>query len=474
MEGLFPDADMVDVVLPAGDDRAVGGLAGLRRLLTLEHGELEVECGAPTRVVTGPSEGARATLALAVDADADGPAARRVSRSVVVVSGRHLDEVTAALSLLRTMRRTGAGALTDGPDDDVGAACDRLTAEVASTYPGFALRRLDWATICDEHRPLVDAADPVPGLQRWVARLADAHTAVHAQPRDHPLPITARVVEGRVVVAEVATGTAAAAAGVTRGWTVEGIDLDDLAARWGASPQSRPWLLGRRALSGPAGVPTIRTYRSPDGRRATVADVPGEVAWHDHLAVERLPTGSGYLRLRHWSPDDADAIDEALRSLSACERLLVDLRGNPGGSLVSAHEFRRRFVATPTTLGSVRYSVGDGSLSARFPIEVEPSDRQRWSGRVRVLIDGLTYSASEDAIQGLSQLPSVEIVGSPTGGGSGRPRSVRLLDDVVLTVSTALTYDHTGHCIEGAGVRPDRVLPLPAGRGGAAVADRGW
>ncbi len=47
------------------------------------------------------------------------------------------------------------------------------------------------------------------------------------------------------------------------------------------------------------------------------------------------------------------------------------------------------------------------------------------------------------------------VVGEPSGGGSGRPRSLRLLPGWTLTVSTALTYDREGRCIEGAGIPVD-------------------
>ena len=47
------------------------------------------------------------------------------------------------------------------------------------------------------------------------------------------------------------------------------------------------------------------------------------------------------------------------------------------------------------------------------------------------------------------------VVGRPSGGGSGRPRSLPLLPGMRLMVSTALTYDRTGHCVEGAGIPVD-------------------
>jgi carboxyl-terminal processing protease len=74
---------------------------------------------------------------------------------------------------------------------------------------------------------------------------------------------------------------------------------------------------------------------------------------------------------------------------------------------------------------------------------------------VVVLTDSLTFSASEDFLLGLQGLEHVTVVGRPSGGGSGRPRALRLLPGMTLTVSTALTYDREGHCVEGAGIPVD-------------------
>jgi len=65
----------------------------------------------------------------------------------------------------------------------------------------------------------------------------------------------------------------------------------------------------------------------------------------------------------------------------------------------------------------------------------------------------------------------VEVVGEPSGGGSGRPRSIPLLDDAVLTVSTALTFDHFGRCVEGRGIGVSRRAVGPTA---LDVADADW
>ncbi len=78
-----------------------------------------------------------------------------------------------------------------------------------------------------------------------------------------------------------------------------------------------------------------------------------------------------------------------------------------------------------------------------------------WPGRLVVLTDSLTFSSSEDFLLGLQGLDHVTVVGQPSGGGSGRARALRLLPGVTLTISTALTYDREGHCVEGAGIPVD-------------------
>jgi carboxyl-terminal processing protease len=51
------------------------------------------------------------------------------------------------------------------------------------------------------------------------------------------------------------------------------------------------------------------------------------------------------------------------------------------------------------------------------------------------------------------------VVGERSGGGSGRPRSVPLLRTWRLTISTVLTYDRSGRCVEGAGLPVDVEVP---------------
>ena len=164
------------------------------------------------------------------------------------------------------------------------------------------------------------------------------------------------------------------------------------------------------------------------------------------------------MRLSVWAAGHGveEAIDAAFADLRGCDRLLLDLRGNGGGNLVLAAGTRARFLRERTELGAIRYTIARGEHTPKFPLVVEPAAAERrWPGRLVVLTDPLTFSASEDFLLGLQGLDHVTVVGEPSGGGSGRARALRLLPGMTLTISTALTYDRAGRCIEGAGIPVD-------------------
>lgn len=472
MRGIFSGAERVRILLPSSG-APEAELAHTAALLEREAVELSLELGAPVSV--GPSaDDTRPRLELRIDPHVrwsqltlDG------TGSVLIAAGMDLDGAVEALSLLRTLRCAGGQHVEGGPATSLAEAVDKLEREVAWTYPAFELRDLDWSELCDRFRDTVDLGEPLPGLQRWVARLGDAHTSVKATVPVGHVDYTARVTDQTVRFMKVPADSPAADAGVGAGDELLDVDVEDLWARTGASAHLRPWYVGRLALAGRPGQPRRYRVRRADGSTTEFTDTPGTHRAHPPVHV-RTRGHTGYLRVTAWLPGVNDLIDDALEELAACERLLVDLRGNVGGSLVEAGEFRDRFIDRPRQLGTIRFSTGDGTLSEPTPIHGQPSARRRWYRRTRFLTDALTYSASEDAILGLRQLEHIDTAGNPSGGGSGRARTIRLLDDINLYVSTALTYDYDGRCIENAGIPIDVPLELPPRHDAWTAADHHW
>jgi carboxyl-terminal processing protease len=451
------------VVLPE-EDPTLGGEA---ELLELERAEFEAELGTAVEIsAVDPGEGPRWLFLLDREPDEPPTIAYDPGAQLVVSRAADVGGLFESVNLWRTLARDGGPELaaTDVPDLD--AAIERVEVEVADTYPSFGLHGLDWAEICARHVDGVRAPDdPLAALQRWLAELRDGHT--WAWSPDGNLPYAALVSDGVARLVRVPEGTVAFTSGVRAGWALEEIDgapvdAEGWLARAAAPAHSRPLIAGRRLLAGPAGVGRALTAVAPTGERVTWEEAPSPLPEGPLVTWRRLADGAGYLRIGVWAVGRGveEAVDEALADLAGCDPLVLDLRGNPGGNLVLACRTRARFLQEETVLGSIRYSVGGGRLSEPFALTAEPaSPERRWPGRLVVLTDPLTFSASEDFLLGLQGLEHVTVVGEPSGGGSGRARALRLLPGWTLTVSTALTYDREGRCVEGSGIPVDLYRP---------------
>jgi len=231
--------------------------------------------------------------------------------------------------------------------------------------------------------------------------------------------------------------------------------------RTAASSHSKPWVVGRRILSSIAGVNRSLKAKGHGGQIIEWVEEPQKDRWNPAVTWRKLESGNGYIRVQAWMLGKGveESIDDAFLAFRDCPKLIVDLRSSPGGNLLMAHRFRNRFLREQGTIGWIQNTLPDGTLSAREPItgEIAP-ENQRWSKPVVFLTDPLTYSASEDVLLGLQGNDHVTVIGARSGGGSGRMRILRLLNGWRLTVSTSLTFDLRGQCIEGNGIPVDLLV----------------
>ncbi len=486
-------------VLPAMPDDPFDPMASFATLLVGEQAELEAELGCPVRWATGADArvapvrcliGPAALNPAFADAGLT-PSAEPVvtvdrDRRLVAIDGPDVGAVGAAFQLLRSAFRSGANRSTPFVPPSAEGTFDTLAEEALETYPAFALRGLDWDAIVGRHRMDVLATDAsLVSMQRWFADLQDAHTWVKDGRINARLPYQAWVEPGRAWLVAVPTWSAAWAAGVRPGDPLLDVDGDAWWSRTAATPRTRPTVTGFRWLAGAVGAERQLRSTSGTGRIIEWTETYQPLPWIEPVSWSVLPSGTAYLRIRGWLHTAAwwERIEAAFRDFAGRARLLVDLRGNVGGSLVAAKRFRDRFLPDETLLGSIQFSIGAGRLSELSPMVGQPPVSGTWNRPVRFLIDRITYSASEDAILGLGGLPHVQIVGEPSGGGSGRPRTIQLRDGLFASISTALTFDRDGRCVEGHGVPVDVALPieehlrdprrLPAAEI-LAMADRDW
>lgn len=185
---------------------------------------------------------------------------------------------------------------------------------------------------------------------------------------------------------------------------------------------------------GNGGRRTVETGRGDHWEKMDV-DVPAETP-----RARILPDGTAYLRLPTFDVDEATeaysrAVDEAFAEIrtSGASRLVLDVRGNTGGQsdagaavlrylidrpIVQVSSARERLHAGNNGLFGYKGKPGEVitmSLDDEAEIKPAPTDK-RFSGRVAVLMDALTYSAGILFVTSVRDHGLGILVGQPTGG----------------------------------------------------------
>jgi C-terminal processing protease CtpA/Prc len=242
----------------------------------------------------------------------------------------------------------------------------------------------------------------------------------------------------------------------------------------------------------------ILMLRSSDQRQGTfVIERSGERLSVNVSAIERakalnpdapsiswsiLPGEIGYIRVRSFAtrdqkawlaalPEDRErvaepelrAIHDAMDAVSRTTGLVLDLRGNLGGTDLLGMELARRLVRP----GAVYYSLSskaNGLWSPPAPNQLPvPHSQLRmpaqtaYTGPLAILIDEGSFSATDNFVACVrDNRPNTVVVGRPTGGGTGAPRAFRLpKTGSTVAFCTMRVYRPGGGLIDGRGTIPD-------------------
>ena len=131
--------------------------------------------------------------------------------------------------------------------------------------------------------------------------------------------------------------------------------------------------------------------------------------------------------------------------------LVMDLRGNGGGSLREAQELTGLFLGGGPV---VQIRGGDG----RVELAGAPNGPPLWDGPLVVLVDRLSASASEIFAAAVQDTGRGVIVGSNTFG-KGTVQGLVPLEDGQLKITQAMFYRLSGDSTQGQGVAPDVRFP---------------
>ncbi|HEY9225274.1 MAG TPA: S41 family peptidase [Gemmatimonadaceae bacterium] len=181
----------------------------------------------------------------------------------------------------------------------------------------------------------------------------------------------------------------------------------------------------------------------------------------------------GYIRIPTFEGDGwAGEIDAAIAALPQAQSMIVDVRGNPGGSHDLAIQVAGRFATSSVVYSYTKSRNGPGrnDFTGMTAQTVSPAGPRQFTGPVTVLTDRRVYSSAENFTLALSSFPNVTTVGDTTAGASGKPITRELPNGWTYTLSTWVEYTADKKVYENIGLAPD-VYAGPTVRAGVNRTD---
>jgi carboxyl-terminal processing protease len=246
-----------------------------------------------------------------------------------------------------------------------------------------------------------------------------------------------------VTITKVYEGTPAEEAGLKNGDQI--VSVDDITAT------SMELSLLVEKIRGEEGTKVhLEIYRASTEENLTF-DVERRQVNLPSVASEMLDDGIGYIEISEFQSDTANQFDEALSALQkdGMKKLIVDVRGNPGGLLTSVVDI----LDTVLPEGTVVYT--EDKYGAK---DTYTSDASCIDCPIAVLIDANSASAAEIFAGAIKDYDYGTLIGTTTYG-KGIVQSIFPMEDgSALKLTTAKYYTPNGNYIHGVGIDPDIEL----------------
>ena len=384
------------------------------------------------------------------------------------------DLVAAGIRSLRAALDNSTFRARFGEADDAAKrarfaeALEILFLKARAADPWFAFQAADWLAVAmEKNRAMLGLPDGAVVAEFLFGAMdsLDPYTrfltpemlhALRQQIKGAYTGIGARIASrgGRIFLAEVFEGGAAATAGLKAGdeitaieeQAVQGLSLTDVSRR----------LRGKRGTK-------VRVSVRPGGHGRTRSVVlERSVVRLPSVAHARLIEGEegiGYLRLTAFKSGTEKELRRAVGTLAekGAAAIILDLRGNPGGTLLEAIGAAGVFLSG----GRVTRTRGR-ALGATWTYDVPLLARRQWRGPLAVLINQRTASAAEVLAAALAQRGRAVLVGRRTFGKGAAQINVSISGGAgAVCVTVARVYDPDDECIEGRGVEPNRGVKQP-------------
>ena len=249
--------------------------------------------------------------------------------------------------------------------------------------------------------------------------------------------------DGVLIVIAPLKDTPAAAAGIKAGdyiITIDGKSTDGLAVDEAVSK-----------IRGPVGT-TVALTIIRDGKPIDIKIVRETIQVPETDDGLDAASGVYHIALYEFTANSAHLFDQSFRRFksSGSKKLVIDLRGNPGGYLDSAVAIASHFIPKGAVIVTEDF---DGKAPSQPHTSLGYNDMPAGT-KMTVLIDGGSASASEILAGALQDTGTATLIGTKSFG-KGSVQTLMDLGGGSLKVTVARWVTPAGHWIMGNGITPD-------------------
>jgi carboxyl-terminal processing protease len=199
------------------------------------------------------------------------------------------------------------------------------------------------------------------------------------------------------------------------------------------------------------------------GKTNTAQIILDEVAIKSVVFFSKIDSKTGYIVLAHFNKKASLETKQALEELKrqGAEKIILDLRGNPGGLLNEAVNICNLFVAKNEVIVTTKSK--NETHNNTYKTTMEPVDMEI---PLVVIINDRSASASEIVAGALQDLDRAVVVGSRSFGKGLVQKPIDLTYNTQLKVTISRYYTPSGRCIQaldyahkdknGAAIRTDQ------------------
>ncbi len=201
---------------------------------------------------------------------------------------------------------------------------------------------------------------------------------------------------------------------------------------------------------------TPRSLRDKDAYNPLVIrnyfDTELRLAGNQKMEYEILDGNIGYVYISTFTEGNwINDFSTVLQYLKNTKGLIIDVRNNNGGTILTSKVVIGRFISSPLRYPS---AYKHGILISDTTAFLLPIGPFRYQNPIVVLINGRSISEPEEFAEIMKQIPNVTAIGDTTAGAGGQPEVFRLPSGRQIRISTTDFRRYDGEPREWNGIPP--------------------